>query len=398
MTNSIKKSVLSDLVARHSNFDFDEHMATMAREDFDVWNGFCLPMHYSDAGLEYKTLRSSCAIFDASPMKKYRIKGQDAGKFLDRILTAPVSQVPSMKAAYGLICDEDGYLMDDGIVNKLADDDYQLLITEQDLDEHFSKYNDFGDLTIVDETALSAGLAFQGPKSCEVLLQFGFEGVEQLAPFELKYFNLSGHQILVGRLGFTGDLGYELWFNPEAIQVIAQAVDDAENALDIKILGYGLTVVNICRLEAGMIVPGWDTSGTFEDLQDERTPFELTLGWNVKLANDTDFVGKKALTKLKTQGPRFKMKGIKISQSCALEDGQELFANIDGVTFKIGKLPSIVWHENENYWLGFASIISDCASIKDIFVVCNETTKSIKGEICKIPFIDLAQRNQVPAI
>ena len=398
MTNSVKKSVLCDLVARHSDFDFDKYIANTAREDYDVWNEFCLPMHYSDAATEYKTLRNSCAIFDASPMKKYRFKGQDAGKFLDKILTAPVSQIPAMKAAYGLICDENGYLIDDGIVNKLASDDYQLLITEQDLDEHFSKYNDFDDLTIVDETTLSAGMAFQGPKSCEVMLQFGFNGVEQLAPFELKYFNLSGHQILVGRLGFTGDLGYELWFNPEAIQVVAQAIDDAEHALDIKMLGYGLTVVNICRLEAGMIVPGWDTSGTFEDPENERTPFELTLGWNVKLANDIDFVGKAALTQSKIQGPRYKMKGIKIFHTCALEDGQELFANVDGATFKIGTLPSIVWHENEKYWLGFASIISDCASIDNIFVICNETNKRIYGEICKLPFINLAQRNQVPAI
>lgn len=397
MTKPIKKSVLCDLVARHSDFNFEQYMANTARENYDVWNGFCLPMHYSNAAEEYKTLRDSCALFDASPMKKYHITGTDADKFLDRILTAPISQMPPMRAAYGLICNDAGYLIDDGIVNKYASDDYLLLVSELELDDHFAKYNDFDDLTIIDETASFAGVAIQGPKSCAVLQQFGFNGVEQLEPFELKYFDLSGHQILIGRLGFTGDLGYEVWFNPEAIDQVTQAINDAEKTLDIKMPGYGLTVVNICRLEAGMIVPGWDTTGTFENLDFERTPFELTLGWNVKLASEHDFVGKVALTQLKAEGPRFKMKGIKINDSCVLEDGQHLFATINGGKTKIGTLPSVVWHENENCWIGFASIFAEQANAEAIFVICNDTNKQISANICKIPFINLPHRNQVPA-
>lgn len=397
MTTPLKKSILCDLVSRHSNFDFNEHMATKSIDEYDTWNGFCLPMHYSDPAKEYQMLRTSCAIFDASPMKKYRITGRDAGNFLDRILTAPVSQLPIMRSAYGLICDESGYLIDDGIINKYAHDDYLLLISELDLDDHFAKYNDFNDLKIIDETSLSAGIAIQGPKSCKVLQQFGFVGVEQLAPFELGYFDLSDHKIMVGRLGFTGDLGYEIWFTPKAIDSVEQAITNAENELNIKMLGYGLTALNICRIEAGMIVPGWDTAGTFDDLKNERTPFELTLGWNVKLNSDHDFVGKKALTQLKAAGPRFRMRGIKIAQSCELEDSQALFATIDGQTIQIGTLPSLVWHETQQYWLGFASIITDCASIEDIFVVCNKTSSKIACNFCSIPFIELAHRNKVPA-
>ncbi|WNC71983.1 aminomethyltransferase family protein [Thalassotalea psychrophila] len=397
MTNPVKKSVLCDLVSRHSNFDFNEHIANTAPEDYDIWNDFCLPMHYSDAALEYKTLRSSCAMFDASPMKKYRMRGTDSGHFLDRILTAPVSQLSVLKAAYGLICNEQGYLIDDGIVIKLGADDYLLLISELDLDDHFAKYNDFEDLAITDETALSAGIAIQGPMSGKVMQQVGFTGIEQLAPFELKYFDLNGHQILVGRLGFTGDLGYEIWFSPKAIETITNAIEKAEQTLDIKIPGYGLTALNICRIEAGMIVPGWDTAGTFEDLAGERTPYELTLGWNVKLKGNDDFVGKVSLSKEKVCGSRFKMKGIKIKKNCLLEDGHQLYGAVDGVKIEIGSLPSIVWHENAGYWIGFASIVTDCADIENIYVICNKTGNEVAGEICQIPFVDLPQRNQVPA-
>ena len=398
MNSAVKKSVLCDLMSRHSNFDFEQHMTTKSADEFDMWNGFCLPFHYSDEVVEYQTLRNSCAIFDASPMKKYRITGADAGKFLDRILTAPVSQTPNMKASYGLICDEAGFLIDDGIVNKFADDDYLFLITELDLDDHFAKYNDFDDVIIVDETELLAGVAIQGPKSCQVLQQFGFTDIEKLAPFELAYVQLSGHKILVGRLGFTGDLGYEIWFSPEAIDSVTQAFEQAEANLNIKLLGYGLTVVNICRIEAGMIVPGWDTAGTFEDINNERTPFELTLGWNVKLNSEHDFVGKDALKQIKAQGTRYRMRGIRISEHCSLEEGQVLYAIVDGQTIKIGKLPSIVWHESKSSWIGYASMTADCASIEDVFVICNKTHTPISGTICQIPFINLPHRSQVPVI
>ena len=99
MTSTIKKSPLCDLMTRHTNFDFDDFVATTAPEDYDHWNGYCLPVAYGDAAEEYDAIRKSCAIFDASPMKKYRFRGSDAGRFLDRILTAPVSAHLLAKAA-----------------------------------------------------------------------------------------------------------------------------------------------------------------------------------------------------------------------------------------------------------------------------------------------------------
>ena len=122
MSQTIKKSVLCDLVSRHSDFNYERYVANTPLDEFDIWNGYCLPMHYTNVGDEYAAIRHSCALFDASPMKKYRFRGADAGPFLDRILTAPVSQLPAMKSAYGLICNEEGLLLDDGIVNKYEED------------------------------------------------------------------------------------------------------------------------------------------------------------------------------------------------------------------------------------------------------------------------------------
>jgi len=395
MSDSIKKSALCDLVSRHSEFDFETYISSNGPEDYDIWNDFCLPMYYSDAMKEYQAIRNSCALFDASPMKKYRLRGVDAGHFLDKLLTSPMSNLPVMRSAYGLICDEQGLLIDDGIIYKYSDDDYLLLISEIDLDEHFATYNDFHDLTISEETSSLAGLAIQGPKSCTVLNQFGFDKIEFLKPFELKYYDLSGHKILVGRVGFTGDLGYEIWFHPDATETVKDALIDAEKQLNIQIPGYGLTALQACRIEAGMIVPGWDTAGEFTNLENERTPYELMLGWNVKLDREEDFVGKAALTQLKVDGPRFKMKGFTIDEHCSIEEGQPLFSNIEGKQIQIGTLPSLVWHASIKQWIGYASIKTAYVDVENTFIV--HEGNEINCRICKLPFINLKHRNDVPA-
>ncbi len=393
--NSIKKSVLSDFVSRHSSFNADEFIATTAPEEYDVWNDYCLPMDYGDVAREYLAIRESCAIFDASPMKKYCFRGADAGAFLDRVLTTPVSKLPVMRSAYGLICNEQGYLLDDGIVNKFSDSNYSLFTSELDLDDHFDQYNNFSDLAISVETEKQAGLALQGPKSCVVLRQLGFDQVEFLEAFDLKYYELSGHSILVGRLGFTGDLGYELWFEPAAVSAVEQAFSNAEECLGFSIPGYGLSALQIARIEAGMIVPGWDTAGEFTDPNNERTPYELSLGWNVRLDRPEQFAGKGALLKHKASGPRYQMKGFRISQDCALDEGQALYANVAGSSVKIGKLPSLAWHEKEQQWIGFASLEVQHAATSEASVIVDG--KNIPCHLCSLPMINLKRRNAVPA-
>lgn len=397
MTETIKKSDLYDIVSRHSDFDFESFVASTPVEEYDVWNDFCLPLFYSDAVNEYEALRNSCAVFDASPMRKFRINGKDAGLFLDRMLTAPVSQAPCMKASYGLICNDDGFLFDDGILLKMAEDDFLFLITSKDIDVYFSQLVEGEEVVIIDETPDWSGLAIQGPKACAVLKQFGFDDVEHLAPFELRYYELQGFNIVVGRLGFTGDLGYEIWFEPAAKDAVKQAVENAEQGLGIEIGGYGLIAIQICRIQAGMIVPGWDTADTFENEESERTPFELTLGWNVKLGRDGEFKGKSALAKRKEQGPRFKMKGITIPGHCDIEELQPLYASIDGDEVEIGSVPSLIWNEKDNQWIGFASIKTAYAGETSGYVKDNTTQESYLGAIGSSTFVNIEHRNLVPA-
>ena len=176
---------------------------------------------------------------------------------------------------------------------------------------------------------------------------------------------------------------------------IEQAFMRAEDTIGIQIAGYGLTTIQLCRMEGGFIVPGWDTAQTFEDPAMERTPAELAIGWNVDLERDNDFIGKDALIRERESSPRFRMKGFIIDDKCTLEDGTELFAEIDGKEHQVGTLPSVSWSYTDGHWLGLSSLNIDYADLTDPYVLI--AGRKIQCAISDIPFINLERRSLVPA-
>jgi len=394
----MKKSTFFDFLNRYTNHDFESFLAR-SKEDVDYinWNDYCLPMTYGDDASEYRAVRSTCALFDASPVKKYKISGADAGAFLDAVMTRQMSRQKSMRVCYAIFCNEDGMLLDDGLLYKFSDENYLLMVSEIDHDEHFAKVSHrFDDLKIDEITPALSGLAFQGPKSCEILNTIGFSSIENLKPFEIKKFAFGGGNVTIARVGFTADLGYELWFEPELNRAVEQAIREAEVRLSIKIDGYGLKALNVLRLEGGFIVPGWDTAQTFEDNKYERTPTELGISWTVDLDRKDDFIGKAALLKEKEKGPRFKTIGITIDQECDVAEGMKVYTVIDGKVLQAGTCPSVAWSYGLKCWLGIASIQSDYFR-SDIAYHMQIGGDKIACCLVKLPFVKYDRYRQVPA-
>jgi len=398
----MKKSSFFDFLNRYRIDDFESYLAR-SEEDIDYinWHDYCLPMTYSDEATEYQAVRSTCGLFDASPIKKYRFSGVDAGKFLDAVMTRQMSRKKSMQVIYAVLCNEDGMLLDDGLLYKFSEDNYLLMVSEIDHDEHFAKISSrFGSLKIDEVSPSLSGLAFQGPKSCEILNHMGFSSIEDLKPFEIKIFPFSGGNITVARVGFTADLGFEIWFEPQLNTAVEQAIRDVETTLNIKIDGYGLKALNALRLEGGFIVPGWETAQTFEDNEFERTPMELGLSWIVELDRKEDFIGKTALLKEREQGPRFKTIGLTLDTAMGLgsdvQDGIDVFAVIHGDVLNIGTIPSVAWSYGLRCWLGLASVKSGLYSsnleyhvqIGDEQIICRQAN---------LPFVKFDRYRQIPA-
>jgi glycine cleavage system T protein (aminomethyltransferase) len=396
----MKKSPLFDFFNRREA-DFDAFFAASTEgEHYIDWNGFVLPGDYGDAEAEYHAIRNRCAMFDVSPIRKYRIRGAAAGTFFDTLLTRPVSSAPSMRGIYVVFCNDDGSLKDDSILYKYADDDYLLMPSDMDHSAYFESLWQqqgiaAGDLSIVDCSDEWVGVALQGPLSATVLRAMGFESVENLKPFEVRDYSLAGETIRVARMGFTADLGYECWFEPGSCDAFERAVETVRTDLGYDIPGYGLGALEVCRLEGGFIVAGWDFATEADPAPGfERTPFDVGLGWLVDLAAE-DFVGREALRAIKAQGQRYVLRSLQIDGQRKPEDGAVLVAEIEGQERPVGSVNCSVWSWGLGKTIGNVSIERQYADLAEASIQLGGERRQVR--LGRGPVLNLERRNQVPA-
>ncbi|MEM1175603.1 MAG: aminomethyltransferase family protein [Pseudomonadota bacterium] len=273
---------------------FIERIEAMTRtENWATWNTYKTPRVVDNLSNEYFAARSSCSVMDLTPMEKYRIRGPEAYAYLDRLVTRDVSKLAPGKVTYVAWCNDDGMVVDDGTVFQLGDNDYRLCAQQHQLD--WLRLSALGfDVEIEVETHDIAALAVQGPTAWSVLDAAGFKGLESLPPFQMTTVTFKGTDILVSRTGYTGDLGYELWMAPAVALDVWDALFSVQARYDVKCLG--LDALEMLRIEAGFIMPGFDFMIAEAAVRDgrARSPFEAGIGWLVNL-DKGPFTGRRAL-------------------------------------------------------------------------------------------------------
>ncbi len=395
----LKKSIFYDFLNRREDTDFEMFVSESVEDEHYInWNEFLLPHDYGDAETEYLAIRNSCALFDVSPLRKIQVRGAGAGEFFNHLLTRPVSDLPAMRATYTVFCNEDGSVKDDAIVYKYADDNYILMPSDVDHSPYFEslcRQRGLSDVTFTECTDAWAGIAVQGPRSASVLLNMGFDGIEQLRPFEVRDYTLNGDTLRIARMGFTADLGYECWVEPELVEAFILSVQSARSSLSLSLPGYGLSALQCCRLEGGFIVAGWDFATELEPQPGfERSPYELCLGWIVNL-DGADFVGRDALMEQKKNGHRFTLRYFATDENNQPEDGAEIYADVDGHNVSVGAVNCSSWSWGLNKMIGNASIQSEHAELDDAWI--SLSGRRIRMKLSRGPLMTLERRNQVPA-
>ena len=270
------------------------------------WAGYATAERFDSVEAEYFAIRNQATLFDLSPMRKYRVRGTDALRVMNRLVTRDLRKLPPGRVAYALWCDEDGMVIDDGTVFRLAEDEFRLCCQEP----QFGWLMDIAwgfEVAIEDESDSVAGLALQGPTSFAVLDAAGLGAVAALRPFELR--ELDG--ILISRTGFTGDLGYELWVPPDRALRLWDRLWAAGGIFGLRPIGY--TALDLARLEAGFVLAGRDYVPIHRATRPTRgrTPFELGYGTLVDLAKD-HFNGRRALLRHAEQGPRYALVALDV--------------------------------------------------------------------------------------
>ena len=152
--------------------------------------------------------------FDITPMTKHRISGPDSLDLMNRLVTRDVSKIKPGRIGYTVWCNDDGQVIDDGTIFHLEEGVYRLCSQDPQIDWLQTSAIGF-DVDIIEETHDVAAVALQGPTSCATLKKMGLEGIENMTPFGMNTFEFEGTKLLVSRTGYTGDLGYELWIDPE---------------------------------------------------------------------------------------------------------------------------------------------------------------------------------------
>lgn len=303
-----------------------------------------------------------------------------------------------MRTTYTVFCDKDGMLLDDAVVYKIADDDYVMMPSDIDHTPYFESFrNSLGNSDVTFEVCTDewCGLAIQGPRSAAVMQQMGLDGVEELALFEVRDYQRDGRTLRVARMGFTADLGYELWCGPDVADTIMDLVRTARKALSLDIPGYGLSVIDTCRMEGGFVVAAWDFATELDPEPGlERSPFEVGLGWLVNLDACT-FPGRDALRKEREHGSRFAFKTFSLDEELNLDERAELFSGPGSDQAVIGITTSSSWSWGLKKTIGNASIESKYQELETAWVLSDG--KWLETTLRKGPLLELSYRNQVPA-
>ena len=310
------------------------------REAWSEWNGYRFADYYYDVEYEYFCIRNSCGTYDISPMQKYHVEGADAEAMLDRMVTRDVTKLKQDRVTYCCWCTDAGRMIDDGTIFKLGPQKFMLTCGSPSLAWLKKASFGFDDVRITDMTDHIAGLSLQGPCSCAVLKAMGLEGIDQLKPFNITRFPFEGGELMVSRTGFTGDLGYELWIDPELALPLWDALYAAGDNYGIQ--PYGEAATNMARLEAGFIMPDMEFHEALKTvhLEHDQTPFELNLGWLVDFKKP-HFNGRRALLEERDKGPTYTLTRLDIEGN-KVADGAWIYRD-KACSKEVGYVTSAMW-------------------------------------------------------
>ena len=312
------------------------------REAWSAWNGYKFANYYYEEEYEYFCIRNTCGTYDICPMQKYLIEGADAETMLNRMVTRDIKKLHIDRVTYVCWCTDEGRMIDDGTIFKLADDRFMLTCGSPCLAWLRKSSFGFRDIELSDISEKMAALSFQGPMTCEVLKNMGLSRIETLRPFGIMHFSFgdSDQQLMVSRTGFTGDLGYELWINSEVALELWDALYAAGD--DYGIQPYGEFATNMARLEAGFIMPAIEFNEALKTVhyRYDQTPFELSLDWLVDF-NKPHFNGRAALLEERKRGPAYKLVKLDIEGN---KPADEAFLYSDReCRQEIGYVTSAMW-------------------------------------------------------
>ncbi|RKF16656.1 sarcosine oxidase subunit alpha family protein [Roseovarius spongiae] len=340
---------------------------------------------------EVKATRESLGLLDASTLGKLMVKGPDAGKFLDMLYTNMMSSLKPGRCRYGLMCNENGFLIDDGVVARIDEDTFLCHTTTggaESIHGHMEEWLQTEwwdwDVYVANLTEQYAQIGLVGPKAREVLAALTASDVsaEALPFMAWTDITLGGMQARIYRISFSGELSYEIAVKASegrALWDLLLATGDAHG-----VTPYGTEALHIMRAEKGFIMIGDETDGTV-------IPQDLGLNWAISKKKE-DYLGKRAQARSHMTDPnRWKLVGLETTDGSTLPDGAYISAegeNANGQRNVQGRVTSTYHSPTLGKGIAMALVLHGPDRMGEVVEVPHIGGKITKAKIVDPVFFD----------
>jgi aminomethyltransferase len=351
----------------HTPF-YDLHVAAGAK--MVPFAGWEMPVQYTGGLAEHKAVRESCGLFDVSHMGEFIVTGPDHLAFVNYVTTNDVNALAVGQVQYSALCNERGTIEDDCLVYRYANG-IMLVVNASNRDKdlaHITQYAAKFDVAIADVSDGTALLALQGPNAEAVLQPLVTVDLAPVGYYRFVEGTVAGVQATISRTGYTGEDGFELYFDPAHATVVWNALMHTG-----KVTLAGLGARDTLRLEMGFALYG-------NDIDDTTTPLEAGLGWITKLPKG-DFVGRAALEAQKAAGIPRKLVAFTLPERNIARHGMPVFVNGEAS----GTVCSGTLSPSVNIPIGTAYVPTAHAKVGNTFEV-EIRGKRVTATIAKAPF------------
>ncbi len=342
---------------------YDIHVGLGAKMvDFNGWE---MPLYYSGIIKEHQTVRSAAGIFDLCHMARIHVPAENMDQ-LQYCTTNDIKSLKNGRAHYSLVCDNLGGVIDDILVYKNGKDYFVVA----NAGNREAVLNALEEDNVTDLTEKKGMIAVQGPKSEDILCELFGKDIASINSYAFSFFSLCGDEVMVSRTGYTGEDGFELYFDAGKCQSIWEAL--MERGANWGLQPVGLGARDTLRLEAGMPLYGHELDLTID-------PFEAGLGNFVCL--DKPFRGREALVKYSQEKPMKQLKGLVSEQKAIPREGYKVFRNDQCV----GEITSGSYSPALDKSIGMAYIEQDfCRKGKELEVQIRK--RKIPFKLTELPF------------
>jgi sarcosine oxidase subunit alpha len=333
-------------------------------------------------GAEVQAVRGAAGLIDVGTLGKIEIYGAQAGAFLDRVYAGKYSDMKIGMTRYGLMLDESGVIVDDGVIARIAPESFYFTTTTSGSATVFRELSRLNalwglDCALVNVTGHRAAFNFAGPSSREILQPLTDVDLEEAAfPYlAVRSGRIAGVAAFFLRVGFVGELGYEIHMAAGRAAEVWQSLHAA--GLSRGLRPFGVEAQRILRLEKGHFIVGQDTDGLTD-------PFEASAAWAVNMQKPF-FVGQRSLKILQKRGPRQLLVGIELLNADRLPKECHLVIDKDSIA---GRVTSVAYSRALDRAIGLAMLAPELAQTGGEIAIRGDQGQMLQARIVPTPFYD----------